>query len=90
MEIEFMDAQEMHQAFPETFKVPSESQFEKMAKGDLVKICAGGERMWVRVETVDGNKVTGKIYSDLILTERHHLKAQDPIEFERKHIYIIE
>lgn len=89
MEIEFMDAQQLHREFPETFKVPSQEAFNKLAKGDLVKICAGGERFWVRVETIEGDKVTGHIYSDLGLTERHGMKAQDHIEFEKKHIYMI-
>lgn len=90
MDINFIDAQELHKAFPETFKVPSKADMDKLTNGDLVKIAVDSERFWVRVETVEGDKVTGSIYSDLVLTQYHGLKAQDHIEFEKKHIYSIE
>lgn len=90
MEINFMDAQQMHQDFPELFKVPSQEKLDKLAPGDLVKICADEERFWVRVKTVEAEKVTGIIYSDLVLTGYHGLKANDEIEFLKKHIYMIQ
>lgn len=86
----FMDAQQMHQDFPELLKVPSQDRLDKLAPGDLVKVCADEERFWIRVKTVEAEKVTGTIYSDLVLTGYHGLKANDEIEFEKKHIYIIE
>lgn len=86
----FIDAQQMHQDFPETFKVPSPQVLDKLTKGDLVKICVSDERFWVRIETVEGDKVIGNIYSDLIRTKYHGLKANDHIEFEKKHIYSIQ
>ncbi len=84
-----IDFQQLHQDFPQTFPLPSAEEFDKMIKGDLVKICVENERFYVRVEAVDADKVTGHIYSDLVLTERHGLKAGDAIEFEKKNIYII-
>lgn len=85
-----IDAQELHREFPGTFKVPSQEALDKLAQGDLVKICVGDERFWIRIETVNGDNISGTIYSDLILTQYHGLKANDKIEFEKKHIYIIE
>lgn len=85
-----MDAQKMHEEFPELLKVPSQDKLDKLTEGDLVKICANEERFWVRVKSVEGDKVTGIIYSDMVLTGYHGLKANDEIQFEKKHIYIIE
>lgn len=89
MPINFIDAQQLHKDFPETFKVPSKEDLDKLTKMDLVKIAVDSERFWVRIETVDGDKITGKVYSDLILTQYHGLKQNDDIEFEKKHIYAI-
>lgn len=80
----------MHKDFPETFKVPSQASLDKLTKDDLVKIAVDSERFWVRIETIEGDKVTAKIYNDLILTQYHGLKQNDRIEFEKKHIYAIE
>ena len=90
MAINFIDAQQMHKDFPGTFKVPSKEVLDKLKKGDLVKIAVDSERFWIRIEIVDGDKITGNIYNDLILTQYHGLKQNDPIEFEKKHIYSID
>ena len=89
MEINFIDAQQLHKDFPGTFKVPPPEALDKLTAGDLVKIAVDSERFWVRIEGVDGEKVAGHVYSDLILTDYHGLKAQDRIEFEKRHIYMI-
>lgn len=86
----FIDAQQLHKDFPETFKVPSPESLGKLKKEDLVKIAVDQERFWVRVETVDGEKVTGHIYSTMVATEYHGMSANDLIEFEKKNIYIID
>lgn len=90
MPINFIDAQQLHKDFPGTFKVPSNEALDKLKNGDLVKIAVDSERFWVQIETVESDKITGKVYSDLILTQYHGLKANDNIEFEKRHIYAIE
>lgn len=84
-----LDYQHLHSELPETFPIPSQEELHKIVPGDLVKICVEPERFWVRVETVQDNKVTGHIYSDMIHTATHGLRANDPIEFEKKNIYRI-
>lgn len=85
-----VDAQQLHKDFPETFKVPSQEALNILAQGDLIKICVSDERFWVRIENIQGDKVTGHIYSDLVRTQYHGLKANDRIEFEKKHICSIQ
>lgn len=84
-----IDAQQLHHEFPQTFEIPSRDKLAALSKGDLVKICVDNERFYVRVESVEDEKVIGIIYSDLIQTQYHGLKANDPIEFEKRHIYKI-
>lgn len=83
-----IDYQQLHKDFPQTFEVPTQQALDNITKGDLVKICVDNERFWVRVETIQDEKVTGHIYSDLIHTS-HGLKANDHIEFEKKNVYKI-
>lgn len=84
-----IDFQHLHEELPQTFSIPSKEAMDKIIPGDLVKICVEPERFWVRVETIQNNKVTGHIYSDMIHTATHGLKANDLIEFEKKNIYRI-
>lgn len=84
-----IDFQHLHEELPQTFPVPSKDELDKIITGDLVKICVDNERFHVRVETIQDEKITGHIYSDLVLTQYHGLKAGDLIEFEKKNIYKI-
>ena len=84
-----IDFQHLHQEMPETFPIPSREALDKLTTGDLVRVCVDNERFWVRVEIIQDEKVTGIIYSDLLHTAYHGLKANDPIEFEKKHIFRI-
>ncbi len=84
-----IDFQHLHQELPQTFPIPSKEAMDKIITGDLVRICVEPERFWVRVKTIEGDKVTGDIYSDMIHTATHGLKANDMIEFEKKNIFRI-
>lgn len=84
-----IDFQQLHSELPGTFPIPTEEALNNINAGDLVRICVDNERFWVRVLGVDGDKVNGFIYSDMLHTVYHGLKANDPIEFEKKHIFRI-
>lgn len=84
-----VDFQHLHSELPQTFPVPSQESLDKIVSGDLVRICVEPERFWVRVAAVEDTKVTGTIYTDMIHTDTHGLKANDQIEFEKKHIFRI-
>jgi len=86
----FIDAQKMHKEYPKTFFAPSEKDLEKVTKGSYVKIASGGERFWVKVESVKGNVVKGTVDNDLLDTKKHGLKHGDTVTFLKKNIYATE
>lgn len=86
--ITFVDAQEMGRKHPDTFEVPTNEELDAIKKGDSVKICdeEAGERFWVTVDEIDGNKITGFVNNQLVSSDLHY---GDLISFETRHIYSI-
>jgi len=74
--IQLVDAAQMAQSFPETFKVPSPAELSRLAAGDIVKVSNGDEAFWVQIVSrqddiflarVDNNLLFGRVTSgDLI------------------------
>lgn len=58
---EFIDAQEAHREFPETFNVPEDSELKAIKIGDSVKVCYHGERFWTHVKEVINEDVTATV-----------------------------
>jgi len=85
----FVDAQKMAKRHPSTFYVPTKAQLAAIAPGAYVKVCAGTERFWVEVKSVNGSKIAGRIDNDLVCTSEHSLNCGDDIEFEPRHVYQI-
>jgi len=50
-------------------------------KGDVVKIRDTGERFWVKITYINGNKIRGNVEN--ILVNTHDFKFGDNIEFEK-------
>jgi hypothetical protein len=88
MTIELADAQEIHRRNPVTFEVPTEQELDAIAPGDYVKVAfedypTGAERMWLCVQTVEGDRLTGSLsnyptaiamtYGDVVTFERRHI-----------------
>lgn len=86
-EIEFVNAQEMAKAFPDTFYCPNYSEMKDLSKGDYVKISTGNERFWVKILEIDGDKITGKVDNILYNYLQHGLVFGDVVSFEKKHIH---
>ena len=81
----------MQKAYPKTFKSPCETELAEIIPGaHAVKISAGGERFWVKVQARAGEIMVGSVCNDLICTEDHGLECGDIVEFETRHIYAIE
>lgn len=85
----FEDAQSMALQYPTTFFAPSNEDLSGIEVGDHVKICAIKERFWVRVISINGSVLTGKVDNDLVCTPGHGIKFGDSVEFEFRHIYAI-
>lgn len=83
--------------FPDTFEVPDTTGIKL---GNYVKVGAefepiqgsplSGERFWVRVTGIDGDRLCGVIVNDLVASEGHGLRADTIISFERRHVLGIE
>jgi Uncharacterized protein conserved in bacteria (DUF2314) len=79
---------EAHKNHPETFWIPSEQVKDKVEPGFVVKLAfdlrGGGERMWVSVTAVKGDRFVGNLRSMPAFIPR--LYAGDEIKFKRDHI----
>jgi hypothetical protein len=80
---------ESHAKYPETFWIPSEEEKAALSPGDHVQLAfdvkrMGGERMWVDITEVGGDRFVGVLAHDA-----HHiprLRAGDVIKFTRDHV----
>lgn len=85
---QFVNAQEMHRAHPDTFWAPSADDLSQIKVGDIVKVCANQcERFWTIVTGIDGDMITAIVNNDLIYTNKHGLRCDDKIQFHRDCVY---
>jgi hypothetical protein len=89
MELDILDAQQMHKDHPTTFYIPSQEDLDKIRVGSVVKICVSNERFWTIVANVDGDKITATVDNDLVGTDEHGLKLEDIVEYEKKNVMCI-
>lgn len=77
-----------HENAPDTFWIPSEQVKREVKPGFLVKLAfdlrGGGERMWVKVSAVEGDRLIGILRNHPACIPR--LCAGDTIKFRRDHI----
>lgn len=78
---------------PYTFYLPSASEVAAVAPGDQVQLIFqslapapkwGAERMWVTVESADGNRLEGRL--DTIPDDMPGVALGDHVRFERHHV----
>ncbi len=94
---ELMNARKMNHAHPDTFHIPSMEDIKQLKAGSIVKLgfdvvgvkdASGGERMWVIVTALDGDKFTGKLDNDPVVIRG--LRYEDTIHFTAENILSIE
>ncbi|PPG98304.1 hypothetical protein C5C00_03895 [Rathayibacter rathayi] len=91
------DGRARHQKHPDSFWAPSDAELELLEPGDVVKLmfeCKGrrtygldgcsGERMWVVVTAIDGERFEGTLSNQPAVW--NHLEYGDKIKFSAKHI----
>jgi len=84
------DAHVMGILHPKTFELPDNFALINIVPGSLVKVCAEGERFWVKILTTDGGRnFTGRVDNELVNTHDHNLQLGDFIELQAHHIYQI-
>lgn len=85
----FTDAVKMQELHPTTFELPEKQAMDALSVGDFCKICAGGERFWVRIKKIKENNLVGIVDNDLFATDEHGLKFKDKVSFKTENIYDI-
>lgn len=77
-----------HEKYPDSFWIPSEEAKDAVEPGYLVKLAfdlrGGGERMWVKVQAVKGDRFVGTLHNIPAFIPR--LFSGDEIKFRRDHI----
>jgi hypothetical protein len=81
---------EMNRKFPETFEIPPREELEKLKPTDLAYLIfkdeqGRGERMWVEIESIDGDTLQGKL-ADMPALLTEILKQGDKIKFDFSNI----
>lgn len=76
-------------AYPESFWIPSDDEKSSLGRGDLVKLMfemrdGSGERMWVVVNSVKGDKFKGELDNTPFVIPR--LAPGKTLKFRRHHI----
>lgn len=83
-DVNFVDAQEMHKQYPDTFEVPSKEDLEQLIVGDIVKVSAYNERFWAQITDIDKSRITATV-NNYLLTPR--LKYGDIITFGLENVH---
>lgn len=80
-----INAVERARQHPETFEIPSKSERENLEEGSHVKVIfMPGERIWIKVLGISGNRFRGKVDNIPIVTRG--IKRGDIIRFGPEHI----
>lgn len=85
------DAHAMSLMHGSTFTIPSNERLSNLECGDLVKICASGERFWAKIHLVnqDNKILIAEVDNELVNTEEHGLIYGNLIQLGYHNIYAI-
>jgi uncharacterized protein YegJ (DUF2314 family) len=89
MDVELINAQQMHLKNPKTFEVPSEEDLDKIKQHDTVKVSVGEERFWVEIIRIENDELIGIVVNQLICTDVHGLCFGDTITLHKYNVYSI-
>ena len=85
----FLNAQDLQKTYPGTFHAPKSKELEELQTGDLVKLCNGRERFWVKICSKQSNgNMTGEV-DNALLYDDFGYKLGDIVEFHKDHIFDI-
>ena len=96
MSYSLIDGPERRQEAPYTFFLPNPGYIDALEVGDHAKVGFeydppgekyGGERMWVLIEEIDGDRYRGTLDNE---PDEAILTYGEKVEFERKHILDVE
>ena len=84
---DLVDAQEMHNLYPDTFDAPSRDDLDAISPGDTVKVSRNLERFLVAVTLINGENITGKVDNDLFLQK--DISCGSVITLRKRHVHDI-
>lgn len=84
---DWIDAQQKHLEFPDTFNVPTEEELSQIEVGWTVKICNGIERFWTEVVEIAEEYLLVRVDNRLVNNRGYNLG--DILWIEKKNIYEI-
>ena len=87
--MDFVNAKQMSLENPTTFFVPSEEELNNLKLKDFVKVSIGTERFWVKIKKIDGDKIIGEVYNNLIRTHIHGLSYLDEVTIIKDNVFQI-
>lgn len=90
--INCVNAETMARENPGTFEIPYPEEIET---AKFVKICLIGvsptgeetERVWIKVDMMNGNQLFGTINNVPLYSEFHKLYLGDPVQFSTNKVY---
>ncbi len=85
-DLDFVNAHEMNKKYPTTFFLPNENDMTRLTKGCNVKVSLG-ERFWVHVIKVEGDKITGIVNNALLCD---YPVLGDVIQFDKCNVYEVD
>lgn len=86
----WINAQEMHQKYPDKFIVPSHNEIKNLNKGDLVKVCNRHERFWTMLIQNEKNGYwIAEVKNDLVDVTLPYAKMDSCVRIHIDNIYTI-
>jgi hypothetical protein len=84
------DAQEEARQWPERASVPCDDALAAIRVGQCVKVGIDRiEAFWVEVESVDGDKLAGRIVNQLVNSHIHGLWAGHAVTLDKRNVFAI-
>jgi hypothetical protein len=79
-----VNAADMARRYPDTFERPSDSAIKRLGPGDFAKVCADGERFWLRVTRAAYPYFAGTVQSKVLMDG---VFLGDSVQFHADHVF---
>jgi len=87
--VEFDNVPELALKYPNKICILSDEELDKIEVNNFVKISPGNEMIWVKVATISGEVLTGRIIHNTFFPRVHKLYYESIVTFTKKNVYAI-
>ena len=84
---DWVDVTQRMEQYSGVFDIPTKENLDALVAGDSVKISNGFERFFVRVASVEGDTIHGRVENHLV--GKYDYDYNDTVRFEKKNIFLI-